>query len=78
MGLVTGMGGTYLLTTGFAPRGTGTGGGQPGAPAPHINPVFVADQLLNVWILSVTLSIASGIFPAWKAARLSPLEALRR
>lgn len=78
VGLVTGMGGAYLLTTGFAPRGPGTGGGQPGAPAPHFNPVFVADQLLNVWILSVALSIASGIFPAWKAARLSPLEALRR
>ena len=78
VGLVTGRGGAYLLTTGFAPRGPGTGGGQPGAPAPHFNPVFVADQLLNVWILSVALSIASGIFPAWKAARLSPLEALRR
>lgn len=78
VGLVTGMGGAYLLTTGLAPRGPGTGGGQPGAPAPHFNPVFVADQLLNVWILSVALSIASGIFPAWKAARLSPLEALRR
>jgi putative ABC transport system permease protein len=78
VGLVTGMGGACLLTTGFAPRGPDTGGGQPGAPAPHFNPLFVADQLLNVWILSVSLSIASGIFPAWKAARLSPLEALRR
>ncbi|MFZ0328041.1 MAG: ABC transporter permease [Nitrososphaeraceae archaeon] len=78
MGLLAGVGGAYVLTAGFAPRGPGTGGGQPGAAAPHITPVFVVNDLLNVWMLSVILSIASGIFPAWKASRLSPLEALRR
>jgi putative ABC transport system permease protein len=78
LGLLTGVGGAYVLTAGFTPRGPGTGGGPPGAAAPHITPVFVVNDLLNVWVLSVILSIASGIFPAWKASRLSPLEALRR
>jgi len=40
--------------------------------------VFIPHDILNVWILSVILSLAAGIFPAWKASRLSPLEALRR
>ena len=36
MGLLAGVGGAYVLTAGFAPRGPGTGGGQPGAGcSPH-------------------------------------------
>jgi putative ABC transport system permease protein len=36
------------------------------------------EDLIKVWLLSVSLSIAAGIYPAWKASRLSPLIALRR
>ena len=32
----------------------------------------------HVWFLSLFLSLAAGLYPAWKASRLSPLEALRR
>jgi putative ABC transport system permease protein len=76
-GILSGIGGAYLLTSGFAPNVPGQGGGGGGA-ASHINPVFVPDDLLNVWALSTVLSLGAGIFPAWKASRLSPLEALRR
>jgi putative ABC transport system permease protein len=76
LGIVMGVNLAYMLT-GFAPHGPGPGGGGAGAAA-HINPVFIPQDILNVWILSVILSIAAGIFPAWKASRLSPLEALRR
>lgn len=75
VGLLTGMCGPCLLTSGFVPKGPRSGGAQSTAP-PHISPVFIADQLLNVWILSVSLSRISGIFPAWNAARLSPLKRL--
>jgi putative ABC transport system permease protein len=54
-------------------------GEHPGtaAAASHIDPIFLPNDLLHVWILSLTIAIAAGIFPAWKASRLSPLEALR-
>ncbi len=58
----------YILS-GFSPtRGA----------AAHVSPIFISHDILNVWILSLLLSLAAGIFPAWKASRLSPLEALRR
>jgi len=39
---------------------------------------FMPNDLLNVWVFSVVLSLVAGVYPAWKASRLSPLEALRR
>jgi putative ABC transport system permease protein len=76
-GLLSGIGGAYVLTSGFAPNSPGQSGGG-GAAASHIDPVFVPTDLFNVWILSTILSLMAGLFPAWKASRLSPLEALRR
>jgi putative ABC transport system permease protein len=72
LAIVMGVNLAYILT-GFAPHAPGGGGA-----AAHITPVFVPRDILNVWILSVFLSLAAGIYPAWKASRLSPLEALRR
>jgi len=72
LGILMGVMGAYIMTE-FAP---GNPGG--GAVAAHISPIFIPQDILNVWILSVILSPAAGIFPAWKASRLSPLEALRR
>ena len=43
-----------------------------------ITPIFVIEDLIKVWLLAVSLSIVAGIYPAWKASRLSPLIALRR
>jgi putative ABC transport system permease protein len=79
LGILTGIGGAYVLTSGFAPNSPGAGGGgPPGATAPHITPAFAPNDLFSVWIISVLLSLGAGLFPAWKASRLSPLEALRR
>ena len=80
LGLVVGVAGGYILTSGIL--GTG-GGGSPGSGSvgggvPHFAPIFLPNDLLNVWLLSFTLSLAAGVYPAWKASRLSPLEALRR
>jgi len=77
-GILSGIGGAYILTSGFAPNAPGQGGGTQGGGASHVDPVFVPRDLFNVWILSTFLSLGAGLFPAWKASRLSPLEALRR
>jgi putative ABC transport system permease protein len=79
LGLLIGINGAYILTSGFAPRAPGIGAGAGGAGAQaHISPVFLAQDISTVWVLSVLLSLAAGLYPAWKAARLSPIEALRR
>jgi putative ABC transport system permease protein len=72
IGLAVGIGGSYILSDFSGPR-PGAAGNQV-----HIPPVFLSSDLLNVWTLSVILSLGAGLFPAWKASRLSPMQALRR
>jgi putative ABC transport system permease protein len=40
-------------------------------------PIYLAQDMATVWVISVTLSILAGLFPAWKASRYLPVEALR-
>ena len=54
LAILVGGGGAYIMTD-FAPRGPGGGG----AAAAHVTPIFIPHDILNVWILSVVLSIAS-------------------
>jgi putative ABC transport system permease protein len=49
-----------------------------GGPPVHIPPIFVLTDLLKVWMLSLGLSVLAGMYPAWKASKLSPMVALRR
>jgi putative ABC transport system permease protein len=65
-GISMGITGAYILTSGFFGSG------------PHISPIFLPNDLSYVWLLSLFLSLAAGLYPAWRASRLSPLEALRR
>lgn len=44
----------------------------------EVTPVYVWSDLAQVWGISLGLSIAAGLYPAWKASRLSPIVALRR
>ena len=66
LGIASGIGLAYLLSA------TGALGG--GA---YITPIFLPNELLQVWLLSLTVTILAGLFPAWKASRLSPLIAMR-
>jgi len=71
-GMLIGMVGGILL--GILTTTAPTGGGPP----VHIPPIFVPTDLLKVWMLSLGLSILAGMYPAWKASKLSPMVALRR
>lgn len=71
LGLIIGMGAGYVLSIFTTTSVQGSG-------EIHIPPIYILTDLLKVWVLSVTLSLAAGIYPAWKASRLSPMVALRR
>jgi putative ABC transport system permease protein len=66
LGIVSGIGLAYLLSASGA-----SGGGA------YIAPIFLPNELLQVWLLSLTVTLLAGLFPAWKASRLSPLIAMR-
>jgi putative ABC transport system permease protein len=82
LGVITGIGGAFIMSdfTGGVQSGSGGGGGGGSAATaqPHITPVFPASDLFTVWLLSFIISLIAGLYPAWKASRLSPILALRR
>lgn len=64
-----------MLATGFASMDT-VGAGQPDLTG--LTPVFRPLDLAYVWALSIGLSVAAGLYPAWKASNLPPIVALKR
>ncbi|MCV0431861.1 ABC transporter permease [Nitrosopumilus sp.] len=70
VGILVGMISGHALSSVLSPPGFRN--------APTVIPIFHFVDTLNVWLLSVGLSISAGILPAWKASTLSPLVALRR
>jgi putative ABC transport system permease protein len=66
LGIAFGISLAYLLSTLGA-----SGGGV------YIAPIFLPNELVQVWLMSLTVTILAGLYPAWKASRLSPLIAMR-
>jgi putative ABC transport system permease protein len=66
LGMLSGIGFGYALSAGIRP------GNDPYSP-----PIFLRVDMFRVWTISVSLSIAAGAFPAWKASRLLPITVLR-
>jgi putative ABC transport system permease protein len=69
IGLVAGVLGGYGVLSLFALNSI--------APS-ELTPYYSWSDLARVWALSLGLSVAAGLYPAWKASKLSPIVALRR
>ena len=48
------------------------------AGRPELVPVYRSEDMAYVWIITVSLSLVAGLYPAWRAAKISPMSALRR
>ncbi|MCZ6724817.1 MAG: ABC transporter permease [Thaumarchaeota archaeon] len=66
VGSIVGIGGGFALVAGFS-----------SSEGPSISPAFLLGDLATIWLLSLSLSVVAAILPAWKASKVSPVEALR-
>jgi putative ABC transport system permease protein len=87
----TGSGGRVFVSTSGAARGGFSGGvssfgGSTGAAASPITPsttttvtqpVFTLSVIAEAIVIAVMISIIAGIYPAWRASKMEPIEALR-
>lgn len=55
----------------------GIGGGAIAASQQQLPPVVMWSAILGATLLSVVLGLVFGLQPAWKAAKIDPIEALR-
>ena len=85
-GLVAGIGMGYGLSATFGSDSSSESSNEdteevstsaPTSDDSSITPVYLAQDMAVVWVISVSLSMLAGLFPSWKASRYLPVEALR-
>jgi len=76
LGLLAGAGGAYALVQFLMQSDPeAQSSSQSGAT---MSPVFRPTDVLEVFLLAFILSVIAGLYPAWRASRLSPITALRK
>lgn len=77
-GMGGGMGGGGFGGAGFGGGGAATRVAQtPQASAITITPALTPELLIGAILLATAIGALAGIIPAWRASRLTPVEALR-
>jgi putative ABC transport system permease protein len=83
-GLAAGIGMGYALSATFSSESSDDSSSEEtgetsttSSDESSTTPIYLAQDMAGVWGISVSLSILAGLFPAWKASRYLPVEALR-
>ena len=72
-GFLSGGGGIFGAGGGFGPGG----GGSIGSTFTSITPVITPDLIMMALFFGVVVSVVFGLYPAWRASKLKPVDALR-
>lgn len=73
----TGSGGVASSNSARSGNGDEVAGEQQTQESEPLTPVYLGADMIRVWFISVGLSIMAGLYPAWKASRYLPVDALR-
>ena len=68
-------------SSGFGGAGGGAGGGFGGGSSTtslSFHPVFPISTIAYALLIAVVVSIAAGLYPAWRASKMEPIDALRQ
>jgi putative ABC transport system permease protein len=72
-----GSGGVASSDSARSGNGGEVAGEQQTQESESLTPVYLGADMIRVWFISVGLSIMAGLYPAWKASRYLPVDALR-
>jgi putative ABC transport system permease protein len=78
IGILVGMGLSYGMTFLAGQAANPSSPAQPGSFfSLRISPLFLPSSLITTWLICVVLSLIAGLYPAWRASRMDPVDALR-
>ena len=67
---------------GFAASGSSSSsagfGGASGSSSISFKPVFPISTIISAVLVAMTVSVLAGIYPAWRASKMEPIDALRQ
>jgi putative ABC transport system permease protein len=78
LGLLAGVGGAYALVQIIMQTDPEAQASAQSGASISMSPIFRPMDVFQVFILAFILSIIAGLYPAWRASRLSPITALRK
>jgi putative ABC transport system permease protein len=78
LGLLTGVGGAYALVQIIMQTDPEAQASAQSGASISMSPVFRPTDVFQVFLLAFILSVIAGLYPAWRASRLSPITALRK
>ena len=71
------LGAEFLLGEGDVAFVIGAGGATVGALLQKLPPAYMWSMIGGAVVLSLAVGVVFGLYPAWKAANVDPIEALR-
>lgn len=72
-----GFGGAGGAGGGGAAAGGGFGGGSSSSSGLSFQPAFPLTTIATALLIAVLVSIIAGLYPAWRASKMEPIDALR-